>query len=49
MFRCWVLFNAIIDNLMDAALAMADGSYWATSNYRDDHSYSFGFEPNEGG
>jgi hypothetical protein len=43
-----VLFNAIIDDLMDAAIAMADGSYWGTSSYND-HSYNYGFEPNEGG
>ena len=28
MYRCVVLFEAIIDDLMGAAAAMADGSYW---------------------
>lgn len=38
MFRCWVLFDAIIDELMDAAEAMADGTYW---NEYDDGNYEY--------
>ncbi len=48
MFRCWVLFNHIIEDLMDAAEAMADGSYWDVEVVGETSWGSGGFEPTGG-
>ena len=45
MHRCRVLFEFIIDELMDAAEAMADGTYWKSSIY-DDGNFAVPHDPN---
>jgi hypothetical protein len=48
MFRCWALFDYIIDDLMDAAEAMADGSYWDDGGGIPEAEYE-SYDPSEWG
>jgi len=49
MFRCWVLFEHIIDELLDAAEAMADGSYWFPRDDGNARDHGAGFNPHGDG